>query len=168
MGCSGASGVRGSDGGESGSSGARGSDGGEVDAAWAADSGNGGDMSAVADGLRCVGGFIPSLSIPPRPCGVDQICCVLADTTSACLARAMGCPALIDNPAGRQLCTTTAECVVPGDVCAFPDNPGLSAETCSPPRDDDGGIISDSEASDGSDGAAEATIVDAAAKDDGG
>jgi len=55
-----------------------------------------------------------------------------------------------------------------GYVCAFPENPGLSAETCMPPLDNDGGVISDSEASDGSAGAAEASIVDAGAKDDGG
>ena len=80
----------------------------------------------------------------------------------------MGCPSIMGNPTGRQLCTTTAECVMPGYVCTFPENPGLSAESCMPPGDDNGGNIGDSEASDGSDGAAEVGSVDAAGRDDGG
>ncbi len=149
--------------------GARG-DGGQVDgptdAAHAVDGdeGDGGDSGQAgggSNGLRCVGGFVPGLPSPPPPCGPDQICCVLPDETTACLSRAMGCPMLSGNPAGRQQCATAAECVMPGDICAFPDNPGLSAESCMP-APDDGGITGGSEASDGSDGAAEASIVDGA------
>jgi hypothetical protein len=103
----------------------------------------------------------------PPPCGPDRICCAFSDLSTACQARAMGCPPLRDNPAGSQLCTTTAECVVPGDVCAFPEVPGISWESCFPSSDESLFII-DSGASDDSDGGAEASIVDAAAKDDGG
>jgi hypothetical protein len=123
---------------------------GSTDAALAADGAGGDDAEADggSNGVPCMGGGSLSPGPPLPPCGTDQICCVL-DITTACLARAMGCP-------GTQLCTTTAECVVPGDICAFPPFAGPVAESCMP-APDDGGITG------GSDGATEASMVDGAA-----
>jgi hypothetical protein len=67
----------------------------------------------------------------------------------------MGCPAVDGNPAGLQLYSTSVECVTPGSICAFPEQPGLAAEYCRP-GPDDGGIT---------DGAADASLADGATLD---